>query len=792
MIPVCNAQTSTSTSTSDTPAQTISIPEAKGDKFIESNAKDNNFSEKAPVSTSESDESETFNKDFTGIRLKSRSDFNPIEKMFGSGLRQFGYNLLGKSAGLTLAGTTSPGYKLTKGDKLIVYLWGDTLALLNMTGNKVFDPITKLLVDDTGSLFIPNIGLLKVEGLTVSQAERSLASAIGNMYSGIEIRLTLDDPRAFPIYVIGNVGNPGVIYINSNCSFVDALNLAGGVTKIGSLRDITYINGSNKTKTSIDLYDFFIKGQLRNITVKKGDTILVKPIGKVVAISQGVKYPAIYEFKNNENLYDLVKIANGLLPNINTELIQIESYDKEHKQKIIKDLTLENLKKIVPSDGDVITFNSVYGKAENFVTLQGNIKMPVTVQYKTGMKLSDILKSRNDLLSNTFIDQAFIVRMEGLEKRSITVPFSLEDFFNGKIDPALQPMDSIFITTGSQMATVLIEGEVYNPGPIPLSNGMSLKSILPLVNLKGNSNDFVIEVKTGGGLKTVYLYSLLTKNNGEHNITFKAGDQLLFRYLTEKELLKTVSVIGYVKNPGVFKVKPGSKITDVINEAGGLTDEAFFKGMVFLRPGVAATQQEALNDYIIKIKEEIAQKEGSMLGIIDDMQKANLEEEIKKQQEMLEIVKEKFKKNYGRIVLDIKGNDLNSLSMIDNENLEIREGDEIIIPMKSDHVLVMGEVQNSSAIAFEPNKDVKYYINKVGGFTETAKKNRTLILKPDGSSERISGLGKIVVDPGSTIVVPKKHTNKISVTPKSKIFVDLINSAFQVSSTVFMMMNIRK
>ncbi|MDD3013252.1 MAG: SLBB domain-containing protein [Candidatus Gastranaerophilales bacterium] len=745
--------------------------------------------------------------------------FNPllkgnvnIKNSVNRPIMQFGYDIFSNNLVISANSKISPSYKLDSGDKVNIYLWGDSLDLMSITGNDFIKSVVDIIIDKEGNIFVPGAGVIQAKGKTVSNVEQQISSILSGKITNFRVKVSVNDIGSFPVFVMGNVKSPGTVYINDSSSLLDILTLSGGVLKEGSLRDIIYTKSQNKSKTKIDLYDLILNGNYKQIKFKEGDVILVKPVGKVVALNNGVKRPAIYEFKDGESLKDLIRFAGGFLPSINTKLIQVQSYDASSGQKKAVDVNFNDLSKINLKDGDSLEFKSMYQIAENTVVIEGNVKHPDSFQYKKGMKLSDILKSKDELLTRTYLAQAVIERVAGSDRDIMYIPVSLTDFFNGYTDPELQSQDKIKIYPNTKMQNIEISGYVLNPGIVPFKEGMTLKGLLGSINFGSNSDieyvnkvkdspnkvmtsDLVAEISnditedtitTENTIKTVYLYDLLTKNDKNADIELNAGDKILFRSVTNKETVKTVKVLGYVNNPGVYKFRTGMQLTDAIQLAGGLSKDAYLKGLVLLRPTVSQAQKIALQESLIKLQEEISLKTNEIQSINNSNDNnSDITAYINNQKELLNTLREKASKEYGRINIDINSNDIKALNNI--QNIELREDDEIFIPFISQHVVVIGEVLNQSAIAFNPDKTVKYYLDRVGGFTDQAVKNKIYVIEANGITKKVKRISSTTVHPGDSIVIPRKVTLPINWLEISKTFAQIISSGL---STIFIMTKI--
>lgn len=739
----------------------------------------------------------------------TKAGFSTIEKMYNNSnqgkfaLKQFGYDTFNSMKSLS-ASRVSPDYKLNSGDKINVFFWGDSIDLIAITGNSFLRSTGDVPVDNEGNLFVPGVGIIPAKGRTTKEVENQISSSLSGKFADLKVKVTLSAPDSFPVVIMGNVRTPGRVNANGSSTLLDLLIMAGGVSKDGSLRNITYINSSDKSKTNIDMYELLIKGSFKSIRFKEGDVILVKPIGKVIGLKEGVKNPAIFEFKAGESLKDIIGYAGGFLPSVNQKNLLVESFDLSAGQKKVIEVKKEELGKLNPKDGDVLSFKGLYDQPENIISLEGNIKHPGSFEYKKGMKLSEVLKSKDELLAKTFTDQAVIERITGVDRHVVSIPVSLVDFFNGYENPDLMPMDKIKIYPSTSMETVEVSGCVKNPGLIPYKNGMTIRTLLGSVELgsesginyvnSGTKPDFktsniVVEItnpneKNLSGTRTVYLYDLLTKNDLNINTVIQPGDKVLFRSVEKFESPRTVSILGYVNNPGVYSINRGMKIKDAINLAGGLSPDGYLKGLVLLRPMILEAQKKEMQKSMTKLQEDILIK-SSYIQASNPGVSVNMKEYLENQKGLLELLQEKASENYGRISINIKTSDINQLS--EDENIELSEGDEIFIPFMSSHVLVMGEVLNQTALAYKPGRTVKYYINNVGGTTNQADKGRIIIVKANGISKKVQNQSTATLEPGDAILVPKKVRIPINWMALIKDVAQTISSTL---STVYVMTKI--
>ncbi len=731
---------------------------------------------------------------------------SPIEKLFngkeseitGTPLQQVGYDLFTSTTSSVngTAGKFDNNYKLSIGEKVNVYLYGDSIDVMAISGANLLNPTTKTEVDSKGSIFIQGVGLVKAENRTISEVENEANRLASQKYKSIKVKLTVASGQEFSVFVYGQVNRPGKILVGNNSSIIDALNAAGGVKKTGTLRNITYTS-NNKSK-NVDIYKALFSGNDDGIILRPNDKIFVDRIGDVVAIKNGVTVPGIYEIKNGENLQKIITFAGGLLPATQVTEVTLTGYDANSKQRTAENIAWNEAKNTKLKSGDAVEFRELYNTAENIVTIQGNVKHPATYAYKEGMRLSDILKSEDELLEETFINQAVIRRISGKDNSIETIPVFLKEFFAGMNDPVLKPKDIINVYKNTNSMFVDVYGCVNIPKHLTYTSNMMLNDVMtdiqflesdvdvkdtedtkePEIAYKGsveendvqlaggtaNSNKLIpaenvaVEItSTDGTTQVYYLYDIMINSDRIKSIPIMPEDKIFFRTLRGNEVMKTVKVSGFVKKPGVFTFVEGKRLKDMIEMAGGLTSEADLRGVVFKRTNLQGKQVELAHK---NNERDIKLIEGRMASAYKPT-----EGDQKSKMEMLEMLKADdltlANKYNGQIALNIKSNDLDKIKDLDN--IEVQDGDDIYIPRTSNHVSVIGEVYNEQSFVYKKGSNAKYYIKEVGGYTPNANKFRLYKVSVNGRAEKISNHSDI--EPGDTIVVPRRIAGNDWITP---------------------------
>ena len=757
-------------------------------------------------------------------------------------LKQFGYDFFQNEIPIPPSVCVDSSYILGPGDQLFIYIIGQ------IPGVDMSQFPQTLVVDREGKIYIPGLGVFYVWGKTLGEVEKEISNALK-----INIKLTVGKLRTFPVYVTGEVNTPGAIAVTALHTVLDALIMAGGVKKTGSLRNIILtrkINGKTK-KIKIDLYDLFLKGNPVDIRLRDGDVIFVPSIKNVAGIAGAVQRPAIYEFKPGDTIKTLLNMAGGILPSSYGYKIVLQRY-KAHKELEVFEGSLNDTsflsQKLKP--GDLVFIKRISPFIENSIEVKGYVKYPGIYEYKKGLKLSDIL-TKDMLLPDTDLNYAEIDRrdLNTLKIKKI-IRFSPLEVLEHKKDIALQPLDVIKFFPKYVYPPIKVSGCIENPKYIPYHPGITLKDALADVrfcrdvkNLKAvilpskNATFYLIHnatflnatnnppfgspsLSSNASLNstsnstflqtshyfylltqpvTIYLYNLLVENNLKDNIPLLPGTQILIKPTSPQEVIEKVTIAGYVKKPGIYPLKDGMTLYDLLKEAGGFRKEAYPQGIVILRNSIAKMQKQMLSKAIIKMQKQLEKEESGILQA--DLTKGELQARqaaIEAKRKLLELMQKT--EVTGRITgLQIPKN----IELLKNSpyNILLEDGDKIFVPKKPEEVLIFGEVNNPSALVYQPGLTVEDYIKEAGGFTKYADIENIFIIKPNGSAISFSnskgfiywdknkkrfvlwgGCLGYIPQPGDAIIVPTKIKVPIMWRPLIK---DVIQIIYQSALTVY-------
>ncbi len=300
-----------------------------------------------------------------------------------------------------------PDYILGVGDGLIINLWGGVSQSFSRT------------VDREGKIVLPEAGTIVVAGLSLERAQALVQSALSQQFRDAKVAVTIARLRTVRVYVVGDVQRPGAYDISSLSTPLNALYAAGGPTSIGSLRVARHIRGKELVR-EVDLYDFMLRGVRPDTErIEDGDTILVSPVGRQVAVAGMVKRPAIYELKDETKLSDVLNDAGGVLVSASLTHITIERVGVQgHRTTLNLDLpegsTAASSRKLMDAfaiqDGDRVSVAPILPYSERAIYVDGHVVRPGKFPYRDDMKLSDVIRSYQDLLPEP-ADHGVIIRL---------------------------------------------------------------------------------------------------------------------------------------------------------------------------------------------------------------------------------------------------------------------------------------------------------------------------------------------------------------------------------------------
>jgi polysaccharide export outer membrane protein len=357
----------------------------------------------------------------------------------GKDLQQFGYELIGNGGTISALqiGAIQDDYILGQGDAIIVTLRGQENATYN------------IFVDRDGNVTLPRLRPVSAVGRRFGDFRDELNAAIKQGYLQTQSYITMGQVRQISINVVGEVTNPGVYALSGLSSMMDALNVAGGVRKSGSLRQVTVDRDGRRT--TVDLYKFLSPdGYAPNITLRQGDRIIVAPLGATVAIAGDVRRQGIYELPRGvrtASTREMLSLANGydIRGNYRLTILRTRADGTQEYVDTTSRLGVEL------RDGEILVVNSSANFTSGDITLQGNVRLPGTYALNRVRTLHDLLPDAHAFLPQTYMPFGFVVRQDAQTLRRSVIPFSVELLIDGKFNEPLQSQDVVHILTYNAM-----------------------------------------------------------------------------------------------------------------------------------------------------------------------------------------------------------------------------------------------------------------------------------------------------------------------------------------------------
>ncbi|WP_047248597.1 SLBB domain-containing protein [Chromobacterium subtsugae] len=216
--------------------------------------------------------------------------------IFGSKLFRNPYNNFESADGVQV----NPDYVIGNGDQLQIKGWGMVDIDLTMT------------VDRNGAIYLPRVGSVAVAGVRYRDLQGVLKKSVSRVFNNFDLSVSLVQSRSVQVYVVGHARQPGSYTLNAMSTLLNALLKAGGPDDSGSLRRVALMRGG-KEVAKVDLYAILVDGdKSEDQTLRDGDVIQIPAAGPRVALLGDVKIPAIYEFRDGDNVGNLLHWAGGL------------------------------------------------------------------------------------------------------------------------------------------------------------------------------------------------------------------------------------------------------------------------------------------------------------------------------------------------------------------------------------------------------------------------------------------------------------------------------------------------
>ena len=690
-------------------------------------------------------------------------------------------------------------YRLGVGDELVVQLFG-----------KDNDQLT-LEVNREGQVNFPKLGPVNVAGFTFDDAKALIKQRVADQLIGVEAVVSIARLRAINIFMAGEVVVPGAYSVSALATVSQALYQAGGVTDIGTLRNIQ-VKRNGQVVADFDVYDLLLRGDASSdVRLRSGDVVFVPPYERLVTVEGEVKRPMRYEVEAGESIANAIAMAGGYKSSAFKGIAVLLQQGGANGLPVVKNIALNNNAALNASlnDGDSVRIMPIGESLDDAVLVKGAVVRPGVYGWQDGLRVSDIIGDiRRDLLPDADLGYALIVREKNSRLDIDVLQFDVANALQNKAseqDPVLFARDQVIVfqqvdTTKLAKAVDDADADAEKMKEAANTRQVLLQPILEKLRTQARANEAVQVVSISGAVKapgeyplgvdytamdlinaagglrdSAYLAkaeirSLSQSSDGANQVTYQefnleralndggpmlaSRDHISVRETADWNPTDSVTLEGEVMFPGTYLIQRGETLSDIVRRAGGLTDKAFAAGAIFTRETIAEIETERAKEFAESVRRDFASSvltEETITSTFADIQQIT---------ESLE----KFK-GQGRLLVKLH----QALGGDEGADITLMDGDKLVIPQKSNTVTVVGEVRRQGTHSFERGLSVDDYLGLSAGMTARADNNAVYIVRADGSVSipelswtRFTS-ASVRLQPGDTIVVPVDSQHKESI-----------------------------
>lgn len=669
-----------------------------------------------------------------------------ILKVFGASI--FETQNLSFEPNLNLA--TPQGYLIGAGDQLVIDVFG------------ISDVTKKLLVSPEGFIRFPNLGPIKVAGITIEDARIKLRNALAKIYPGINngsvsVQVSVGQIRNISVTLIGEIKRPGNYEISALSTLMNALFASGGPNQIGSFRNIELVR-NGKVLVQFDLYDFLLNGDLtNNRLLQDGDVIRVNPYQTRITVKGAIKKPALFDVQPKENAADLIKYAGGFSDIAYKELLRV--YRMGTKNKEVISLKLSELSSFKFISGDTLVVDSLANMFSNRVSVKGAVYYAGAYGLNEMPTLKDLLlaaKPRED----AYVNRALLKRLKP-DLTAELIHFNVNEVLTGKNNLSLVREDVVQIFEMNELKekyTVQIDGEVNNPGTYSFAENMTVQDLVLL------SNGY----KDGAALQKIEIARRLRQNDGVQK------DSAVYSVIKEINLLKdketdnhlhfqlapydivsvrkspiykeqiSVTIEGEIVYPGKYTLAGNAeRISDLVKRAGGLKQKGFAGGAILIRKTFRDISE---NDAaLVNTKANLINQQSGKEVAIKSSADTSTIYSLYKEQKPVGIQLDKILSNPGS-----------------KEDLYLVEGDVLKIPKELQTIQTFGAVNVPKQIVYYEGIKFQDALRESGRYALRAAKKNAYVIYPNGQVRKTRNFlfARFYpsIKPGTEIYIPEKKS----------------------------------
>jgi protein involved in polysaccharide export with SLBB domain len=325
----------------------------------------------------------------------------------------------------------------------------------------------------------------------------------------------------------------------------------------------------------------------------------------------------------------------------------------------------------------------------------------------------------------------------------------------------LRSGDSILVRPSIKM--VKISGAVKRPALFELTEDNSFSDLIEYADgFADNANLDTLRIERP--FKENISFIKIADLDQLSYIDVKSSDRLNVRAFERR----TVTITGAVNTPGVYTISKGETLSSLISKAEGYKDNAYPFGGVLINQTALALNEIAAEKLYKSFVQKLITKGDSLFAseslpfILDELKQTEIS---------------------GRVMAEF---DLDVIEANKDLDTTLDNGDQIIIPIKSEQVYIFGEVNQPGAIRYKTSQDVAQYIADAGGAIESSDINNIFIIHPNGEVNRVNNGSRLsmlnnrnkdfLIYPGSVIYIPREVKSR-DASMVASIWAPIIGSA---------------
>ncbi len=392
-------------------------------------------------------------------------------------------------------------------------------------GDKIFISINgideiplDLFVNQEGILYIPKVGGINLNGLTLAEAKEKIIKYVFAYYKNVDVFISLTDFRNIKLSLLGDVKKPSTFVMPANSRLIDLIMNSAGLNTTSNFRNIHVIH-RDSAEHNYDLLSFLRLGKRDdNPLMREGDVVIVDRVDKTVAITGMVKYPGIYEFVDGETVSHLITIAGGLKAKARKDSIEVASFEKDGKTQSSRFYSIDEInkgKQLLQFEDQVMIREIPNYYDPKFVQVLGYVNYPGYYKINEDQTtLSEIIELAGGFREKASLTEATLTRHLGTTE----------------IDPEYERLKTML------RADMTDDEYDYLKAKSRQREGKVVVDFYLLFNMKDISEDVIL----------------------------KRGD-----VINVPEAKDYIILLGQVVNPGNIIYEPGLKVDDYIKLAGG-------------------------------------------------------------------------------------------------------------------------------------------------------------------------------------------------------------------------------